>query len=143
MAGPQSISLPAGVRPGTNIVRVRAPGPVVSAGGQQIKVVGAAGQTHIIKSQTAGNMSGIAALAAAAAQQGKIGTSVSGAQLLTSGGPTPIKVVQGSQGQIIQQTGMRMVSTQPSTALIGGQTVRLASPSATVLKPGTAITGNN
>ena len=32
--------------------------------GQQIKVVGAGGQTHIIKSQT-GGMSGIAALAAA------------------------------------------------------------------------------
>ena len=141
-----SISLPAGVRPGTNIVRVRAPGPAVSgatalAGGQQIKVVGAAGQTHIIKSQAAGSMSGIAALAAAAAQQGKIGTSVSGAQLI-SGGPTPIKVVQGAgPGQIVQQTGMRMVSSQPSTAVIGGQTVRLASPSATVLKPGTAITG--
>ena len=138
-----SISLPAGVRPGTNIVRVRAPGPAVSgatalAGGQQIKVVGAAGQTHIIKSQAAGSMSGIAALAAAAAQQGKIGTSVSGAQLI-SGGPTPIKVVQGAgPGQIVQQ---RMVSSQPSTAVIGGQTVRLASPSATVLKPGTAITG--
>ena len=85
-------------------------------------------------------MSGIAALAAAAAQQGKIGTSVSGAQLVT-GSPAPIKVVQGAgAGQIVQQ-GVRMVSSQPSTAVIGGQTVRLATPSATVLKPGTAITG--
>ena len=139
-----TIALPPGVRPGTNIVRVRAPGSASGAtalaGGQQIKVVGAAGQTHIIKSQAAGNMSGIAALAAAAAQQGKIGTSVSGAQLVT-GSPAPIKVVQGAgAGQIVQQ-GVRMVSSQPSTAVIGGQTVRLATPSATVLKPGTAITG--
>merc|ERR1719325_17266 len=81
---PGTISLPAGVRPGTNIVRVRAPasgsGTVSTAtlpSGQQIKVVGAGGQTHIIKSQT-GGMSGIAALAAAAAQQGKMVTTMAG-----------------------------------------------------------------
>ena len=34
-----------------------------------------------------------------------------------------------------------MVSSTPSSAVIGGQTVRLAQPGATVLKPGTAITG--
>ena len=155
MSAGSTIALPAGVRPGTNIVRVRAPGPATGqpgqpaqlAGGQQIKVVGAAGQTHIIKSAaSAGNMSGIAALAAAAAQQGKIGTSVAGGQVVAGAGQTPIKVVQGSAGQqIVQGAGgaVRMVASQPgaSTAVIGGQTVRLASPSATVLKPGTAITG--
>ena len=131
---PGSISLPPGVRPGTNIVRVRAPtAGSASIGGQQIKVVGAGGQTHIIKSQT-GNMSGIAALAAAAAQQGKMVTSVGGGGQVVQG-QQPIKVVQ-------QPAGVRMVSaSQPGTAVIGGQTVRLASPGATVLKPGTAITG--
>ena len=34
-----------------------------------------------------------------------------------------------------------VTSSQPATAVLGGQTVRLASPGATVLKPGTAITG--
>ena len=127
-----AITLPPGVRPGTNIVRVRAPAGG-GVGGQQIKVVGAGGQTHIIKSQP-GNMSGIAALAAAAAQQGKIVTSV-GAPGGGVGGQQPIKVVQ-------QPAGVRMVtSSQPATAVLGGQTVRLASPGATVLKPGTAITG--
>ena len=134
-----AISLPAGVRPGTNIVRVRAPS-VGGVGGQQIKVVGAGGQTHIIKSQS-GNMSGIAALAAAAAQQGKIVTSVGGAGgpgQVISGSQQPIKIGQ----QIVGQPGVRMVtSAQPGTAVLGGQTVRLASPGATVLKPGTAITG--
>ena len=144
LAPGSTIALPAGVRP-TNIVRVRAPNAAALAGGQQIKVVGAGGQTHIIKSQP-GNMTGIAALAAAAAQQGKIGTSGAAAgstvQQITAGGQTPIKVVQGGQ-QIVQQQGVRMVSAStPSTAVIGGQTVRLAAPSgATVLKPGTAITG--
>merc|ERR1719270_2514812 len=65
LAPGSTIALPAGVRP-TNIVRVRAPNAAALAGGQQIKVVGAGGQTHIIKSQP-GNMTGIAALAAAAA----------------------------------------------------------------------------
>ena len=143
MSSPQQISgvgLPVGVRPGTNIVRVRAPGPGAAPAqvmpGQQIKVLNTQGQTHIIKSQ-AGGMGGIAALAAAAAQQGKIVTSV-------GAGQTPIKVVQGVGGQqILQQSGIRMVSTpQASTAVIGGQTVRLASPAgATVLKPGQQITG--
>jgi len=145
---PGSIALPAGVRPGTNIVRVRAPasgsGTVSTAtlpSGQQIKVVGAGGQTHIIKSQT-GGMSGIAALAAAAAQQGKM-TTVSGGQIQQLG-QQQIKVVQGAGGQQIVQQGLKMVTTQAAgatTAMIGGQTVRLASPGGTLLKPGTAITG--
>ena len=142
MSSPATPSVGA-IRPGTNIVRVRAPaGGVGGVGGQQIKVVGAGGQTHIIKSQP-GNMSGIAALAAAAAQQGKIVTSVGapgGPQVLQAAGMAgqqPIKV-----GQIMQQPGVRMVtSSQAGTAVLGGQTVRLASPGATVLKPGTAITG--
>ena len=60
------ISLLVGVRSGTNIVRVRAPGSSAGpvAPGQHIKVVGAGGQIHIIKSQPTGSMSGIAALAA-------------------------------------------------------------------------------
>merc|ERR1740137_36796 len=144
---PGTISLPAGVRPGTNIVRVRAPasgaGSVSTAtlpSGQQIKVVGAGGQTHIIKSQT-GGMSGIAALAAAAAQQGKM-TTVSGGQIQQLG-QQQIKVVQGAGGQQIVQQGLKMVTSQAgaTTAMIGGQTVRLASPGGTLLKPGTAITG--
>merc|ERR1740137_452989 len=144
---PGTISLPAGVRPGTNIVRVRAPAPgagIMSTAtlpsGQQIKVVGAGGQTHIIKSQT-GGMSGIAALAAAAAQQGKI-TTVSGGQIQQLG-QQQIKVVQGAGGQQIVQQGLKMVTSQAgaTTAMIGGQTVRLASPGGTLLKPGTAITG--
>merc|ERR1719450_947717 len=145
---PGSIALPAGVRPGTNIVRVRAPasgaGTVSTAtlpSGQQIKVVGAGGQTHIIKSQT-GGMSGIAALAAAAAQQGKM-TTVSGGQIQQLG-QQQIKVVQGAGGQQIVQQGLKMVTTQAAgatTAMIGGQTVRLASPGGTLLKPGPAITG--
>ena len=56
---PGTISLPAGVRPCTNIACVRArvsgAGTVSTAtlpSGKQIKVVGAGGQTHIIKSQT-------------------------------------------------------------------------------------------
>merc|ERR1719187_980937 len=80
-AAPQ-LSLPAGVRPGANIVRAPGVGgaPANTATlptGQQIKVVGAGGQTHIIKSQP-GGMSGIAALAAAAAQQGKMVTTMAG-----------------------------------------------------------------
>jgi len=147
MPAGSTIALPAGVRP-ANIVKVRPPMTGTSAatlaGGQQIKVVGAQGQTHIIKSQQ-GSMTGIAALAAAAAQQGKIGTSVTsstpGVQQI-SAAQTPIKVVQAAGGQqIVQQPGIRMVSSTPSSAVIGGQTVRLAQPGATVLKPGTAITG--
>ena len=149
-AAPQ-LSLPAGVRPGANIVRVRAPGgqggsTATLPSGQQIKVVGAGGQTHIIKSQ-AGGMSGIAALAAAAAQQGKMVTTMAGGgQQVVSMASLPgsvqqgaIKLVQGGQ-----QQGVKVVQSGASggqTAVIGGQTVRLASPGGTLLKPGTAITG--
>ena len=73
--------------------------------GQKIKVVGAGGQTHIMKSQTGG------------------------------------MVVQGAGGQQIVQQGLKMVTSKSgsTTAMIGGQTVRLASPWGTLLKPGTAI----
>ena len=165
-----SITLPAGLRPGmaTNIVRVRAPaqgpgGPTTAVmGQQQIKVVGAGGQTHIIKTapqgmvsgqqQQAGgtNMSGIAALAAAAAQQGK---------MVAGGQQTAIKLVQGTSAggttfmgpQLHQSIRMAAPVTSVTmghqTAVIGGQTVRLASPGGggTLLKAGggttTAITG--
>ena len=171
-----SISLPtavAGVRPVTNIVRVRAPASTGLPAGQQIKVVGASGQTHIIKSgggistsvapgmtqvvqasqgqqitmasgqqvvaSSGTSMTGIAALAAAAAQQGKIVTSLPGNM---APGQT-IKVVQGAPGSVIGQQGIKVAQTGlGQTAIIGGQTVRLAShQGGTLLKPGTAITG--
>jgi host cell factor len=180
-----SIALPGGLRAGaTNIVRVRAPAqgggaPLMTQ--QQIKVMGAGGQTHIIKAAPGGgasgatfgilsqqsqqqqqqqqggtNMSGIAALAAAAAQQGK---------MVTAGGqqqqqqPTAIKLVQGPAAGIMQHQTIRMTSSGGvpvsmaghQTAIIGGQTVRLASPggpTGTLLKTSgggggaaTAITG--
>ncbi len=178
-----SITLPGGLRAGaTNIVRVRAPAqgggaPLMTQ--QQIKVMGAGGQTHIIKAAPGGaasgatfgilsqqsqqqqsqqqqsgtNMSGIAALAAAAAQQGK---------MVTAGGqqqPTAIKLVQGPAAGTMQHQTIRMTSSGGvpvsmaghQTAIIGGQTVRLASPggpTGTLLKtsgggagPATAITG--
>ena len=146
-AGGAPMALPqGGVRPTANIVRVRAPGGQAGTAtlpsGQQIKVVGAGGQTHIIKSQ-AGGMSGIAALAAAAAQQGKMVTTMSGGQVISSpagGQPSAIKLVQGGQQQGVKvvQSGAQLGG---QTAVIGGQTVRLASPGGTLLKPGTAITG--
>ena len=148
-AGGAPVALPqGGVRPTANIVRVRAPGGQAGTAtlpsGQQIKVVGAGGQTHIIKSQ-AGGMSGIAALAAAAAQQGKMVTTMSGGQVISSPAgaqPSAIKLVQGPGGQ---QQGVKVVQSGAQlggqTAVIGGQTVRLASPGGTLLKPGTAITG--
>ncbi len=171
-----SISLPtavAGVRPVTNIVRVRAPASAGLPAGQQIKVVGASGQTHIIKSgggittsvaqgmtqvvqasqgqqitmasgqqvvaSSGTSMTGIAALAAAAAQQGKMVTTLPGNM---APGQT-IKVVQGAPGSVIGQQGIKVAQTGlGQTAIIGGQTVRLAShQGGTLLKPGTAITG--
>ncbi len=94
---------PAVARPAGNVVRVRAPAPVttVAAGAaqpqQQIKVIGAAGaQTQVIKApaggvSTAGGMSGIAALAAAAAATSKI-TTVQGSPSITTAGGQTIKV---------------------------------------------------
>lgn len=130
MVSQVAMSLPsgvAGVRPVTNIVRVRAPsaGSAALVPGQQIKVVGASGQTHIIKSAPGqGGMTGIAALAAAAAQQGKMVTSIAG----VGGQQTAIKVLQSSGGLVTQQ-GIKMTqATLGQTAVIGGQTVRLASP---------------
>ena len=141
---------PAIVRPGTNIVRVRAPMHPGQISGN-IRVVGpgavTAGGNQLIKTSTAtvqaGNMSGIAALAAAAAATSKITTSVSGVTqtLTTTAGGQAIKVIQGQAGQagqIIQQ-GVK-VSPGTQTAIIGGQTVRLASPGGTLLKTGSTIT---
>ncbi len=148
------------VRPGMpgNIVRVRAPAPVVSGAGPpagQIKVVGTAGQPQIIKTavaaapsstagaSAAGNMSGIAALAAAAAATSKITTvSTPGAQTITTASGQAIKVVH----QV--PSGVKVAAASPvqgaQTAVIGGQTVRLASSpggAATLLKTGTTLAG--
>ena len=108
---PQQITMPTpvqGVRPIGNTVRVRASTSAGAAatptagGGQQIKGVGATGQTHtILKSApaAAGQPEGITGIA----QQG-------------------IKVVQGAQPGIkVAQANLRQ------TAVIGGQ-IRLASP---------------
>ena len=108
---PQQITMPTpvqGVLPIGNIVRVRtstsagAAATPTAGGGQQIKGVGATGQTHtILKSApaAAGQPGGITGIA----QQG-------------------IKVVQGAQPGIkVAQANLRQ------TAVIGGQ-IRLASP---------------
>ena len=92
-------------------------------------------------------MSGIAALAAAAAATSKITTS--GAQTITTTGGQAIKVIQqGPQGQLITPQGVKVTpmvgasGVQPGsgTALIGGQTVRLASPSGGLLKTASGAT---
>ena len=125
----------------------------VGSSGQQIKVVGAGGQiikTHpssLTAPQTQG-MSGIAALAAAAAATSKITTS--GAQTITSTGGQAIQVIQQPRGQLITPPGVKVtpvgttgisgVPTGP-TAVFGGQTVRLASPSTgTLLKTASGAT---
>ena len=128
---------------------------LVGTSGQQIKVLGTPGQ--IIKSQPSSmlaaqnqGMTGIAALAAAAAATSKITTS--GAQTITSSSGQAIKVIQqGPHGQLITPQGVRVtpvsstgvqLSSSPQTALIGGQTVRLAAPGAggTLLKTATGAT---
>ena len=125
---------------------------LVGATGQQIKVLGTAGQ--LIKSQPSNmlsvqnqGMSGIAALAAAAAATSKITTS--GAQTITSSSGQAIKVIQqGPHGQLITPQGVRVTPVSSTgfgnlptvtTAMIGGQTVRLAAPGAggTLLKTAT------
>ena len=95
-------------------------------------------------------MTGIAALAAAAAATSKITTS--GAQTISSASGQAIKVIQqGPHGQLITPQGVRVtpvsstgISNLPTapTALIGGQTARLASPGAggTLLKTATGQT---
>ena len=122
------------------LVRVRVPsagqvGDASLASGRQIKVVGAGGQTHIIKSQ-AGGKSCIAALAA---QQGKMVTTIAGGQQQAGA----IKLVQGpgDQGQILQKEMKMVQQSGGQTRLIGSKTVRLASLGGMLLKPGTAITG--
>ena len=93
-------------------------------------------------------MSGIAALAAAAAATSKITTS--GVQTLTGTGGQAIKVIQGPGGQLITPQGVKVtpvgstVTNLPTaqTAMIGGQTVRLAAPGpgGTLLKTATGAT---
>ena len=135
---------------GANIVRVRAPGTTT----QQINVLGATGQ--VIKTQTSNipttqnqGMSGIAALAAAAAATSKITTP--GAQTISSTGGQAIKIIQqGPHGQLITPQGVKVrpvgstgISnfTTAQTAVIGGQTFRLASPSGgTLLKTASGAT---
>ena len=58
-------------------------------------------------------------------------------------GQEQIKVVQGAGGQQIAQQGLKIMTSKAgaTTAMIGGQTVRLASPGGTLLIPGTEITG--
>jgi len=142
---------------GQNVVRVRAPAPTLAAG-QQIRVVGSSGQ--IIRSTTVsaaqaqaaqgqqGNMTGIAALAAAAAATSKIASPVTSttpsvaavtmaSTSLTSAAGQTIKVVQA--GGNLMSTGKQHLTGQ--TAIIGGQTVRLATPSGTLLKAGSTLTG--
>ena len=130
MVSQGQISMPTSVQGVRPVIRMRAPsaGTTTLAGGQQIKVVGATGQTHIIKSAAgqSGGMTGIAALAAAAAQQGKIVTSMPGI-----GGGQAIKVMQGSGGMLTQQGIKVAQGSLGQTAVIGGQTVRLASPGKT------------
>ncbi len=128
-----------------NVMRVRGP-PTVGAstppGPAHIKVVGAGGQTHIIKSVAGGlpmttvnvvqsaaggvvtttSMSGIAALAAAAAQQGKMGTATGG------GGPAAL----GSPGGTLQQQ-----QQQQPTAI---KVVQAGAGMPTVVSSGTAAT---
>ena len=116
--------------------------------GQQIKVIGTGGQ--VIKTQASNlpgaqnqGMSGIAALAAAAAATSKITTSV--AQTISTSGAQGIKVIQqGQHGQLITPQGVKVTPvgttgisniSNTQTAIIGGQQVRLASPSGgTLLK---------
>ena len=116
--------------------------------GQQIKVIGTGGQ--VIKTQASNvpgaqnqGMSGIAALAAAAAATSKITTSV--AQTISTSGAPGIKVIQqGQHGQLITPQGVKVTPvgttgisniSNTQTAIIGGQQVRLASPSGgTLLK---------
>ena len=84
-------------------------------------------------------MSGIAALAAAAAATSKITTT--GAQTISGTGGQAIKIVQGPHGQLITPQGVKvtpvvstgMASLPAQTALIGGQTVKLAPPSGSAL----------
>jgi hypothetical protein len=84
-------------------------------------------------------MTGIAALAAAAAATSKITTLPTMGGNTTSmaaGGQQTIKVVQTAGGLMTAQGGRPI-----QTAIIGGQTVRLAAPGGTLLKAGSTITG--
>ena len=94
------------------------------------------------------NMSGIATLAAAAAATSKITTmpSVSTTGITAMAGGQQhhaIKVLQqpGGGQQLVTSQGVKVTPMQQGQAMIGGQTVRLASPGGTLLKTaGTTIT---
>lgn len=116
---------PAGVGRGTNIVRVRAP-----LGGQTIRVLTPGTQGQVIRPGTNTNpsgMSGIQALAAAAAQTQRLPTPTSSA--------AGVRMVQ--PGMLTSQ-GVRVTSMQGGVG--GTQTVRLSS-GATILKAGTTLQG--
>ena len=116
---------PVGVGRGANIVRVRAP-----VGGQTIRVLGHAGQTQIIRAGGSPNqpgMSGIQALAAAAAQTQRLPTPVSSA--------AGVRMVQPT---LLTSQGVRVTPVPGSVT--GAQTVRLSS-GATILKAGTTLQG--
>ena len=104
----------------------------------------------VTTSVASGNMSGIAALAAAAAATSKISTmpptstvtAVAGVGQQQPQQHHAIKVVQqpGGGQQLVTSQGVKVTPMQQGQAMIGGQTVRLASPGGTLLKTGTTIT---
>ena len=116
---------PVGIGKGGNFLRVRAPGP-----GQTIRVLSPGGQVIRPAGPGQPGMSGIQALAAAAAQTQRL--------------PTPTAASSGSTVKMTQSTlltsqGMRVTPVASSTAG-GTQTVRISS-GATILKAGTTIQG--
>lgn len=120
--GQPATGTPVAVGRGTNFVRVRAP---IGAPGQTIRVLGPGGQTQILRpaGAQAGNMSGIQALAAAAAQTQRL--------------PTPTSAAAGVR--MVQPTVLTTVSGGVA-GVTGTQTVRLSS-GATILKSGTTLQG--
>merc|ERR1719188_1890760 len=129
-----------------SVVRVRAPAPLPGMA-QPIKVVGAAPGAQgamlgsPIGAAAPAGISGIDALAAAAASKQRI-TTVQGSPIVSSAAGQTIKVVQQG-GNLVTTPGMKMAAPG-QTAVIGGQTVRLASSPAggsagTLLKAGTHL----
>ena len=119
---------PLGMGRGTNLVRVRAP-----MGGQTIRVLGPGGQAQIIR-QGAPNqpgMSGIQALAAAAAVTQRLPTPTTQAVATSTG----VRMVQPT---LLTSQGVRVTPVPGSVT--GTQTVRLSS-GATILKAGTTLQG--
>ena len=106
------------------------------AAGQQIKVINTG--THVIKqgvATTQPGMSGIQALAAAAAATSKINTPGTTASITQQAGQA-IKLIQQPGGTLMTQQGLKVNAGQ--TAVIGGQPVRIATaspgPQGTVIK---------